>query len=177
MQETRPFNLDQAKNSAPIVTRAGNNVRIVCFDKKAPSGYSILALVAQPDGYEKLCIYNIHGRANTVEETPFDLLMAPLGHVEGKPVFYGNTYEFQSPAGQWLKTEAYDVLPRDSTPRRWPKKKVIKEVWQAQWRDVHAGLPYIHGPIHFTERECIDSYGRMPSFIKAVKTGEYEVEE
>lgn len=43
----KPFDIEAAKNGAPVCTELGEKVRIVCFDKKI--GYPIIALVGDDE--------------------------------------------------------------------------------------------------------------------------------
>lgn len=40
----KPFNLEEAKAGKPVCNRMGNDVRIICDNKKDSTGYSIVAL-------------------------------------------------------------------------------------------------------------------------------------
>lgn len=57
----KPFNLEEAKQGKPVCNRAGEDVRIVCFDRKSDLNYSIIALHTN-DGAEDLFSHRINGK-------------------------------------------------------------------------------------------------------------------
>ena len=93
-KKLKPFDLEKAKSGKPVCTRAGNKVRIICFDRKDEDNqYPIVALI-QEDGRESVSIFSEDGHAapNGIE-TPIDLMMLPEKH-EGWVNIYkgGGTY-------------------------------------------------------------------------------------
>ena len=74
----KPFNLEQAKAGAPVCTRDGQPVRIVCYDLKGPKNYPILALIESPVGEEATVSYALNGRYSLYSETGIDLMMASV---------------------------------------------------------------------------------------------------
>ena len=77
----KPFNLEQAKAGAPVCTRDGRPVRIVCYDFKGHKNYSILALVESPVGVESTVSYALNGHQYLDSETDIDLMMASVKRV------------------------------------------------------------------------------------------------
>ena len=85
MTQTRfkkiPFNLELAKKitnkevNGRIVTRDGQQARIICFDRKTEASvWPIVALVTVNDsGGEDLEIYQANGNFNRIRETELDL--------------------------------------------------------------------------------------------------------
>lgn len=61
-QKFKPFDLESAKNGAPVITANGDTVRIVCFDVKGGE-YPLLALV-DSHGVERPAFYDINGAFN-----------------------------------------------------------------------------------------------------------------
>ena len=75
----KPFKLEQAKAGAPVCTRNGQPVRIICYDMKGYSNYPILALVENLNGKEESIIsYTPSGHKSLYSETGIDLMMAPV---------------------------------------------------------------------------------------------------
>jgi hypothetical protein len=72
----KPFDLKAAKKGAPVCTRDGRDVRIICFDRDNDN-YPIVALVKSRDGSEEMNSFTINGRFYTGSdlERPADLLM------------------------------------------------------------------------------------------------------
>lgn len=57
----KPFNLEEAKAGKPVCNRAGEDVRIVCFDRKSDFNTPIIALHTN-DGAEDLFSHRIDGK-------------------------------------------------------------------------------------------------------------------
>ena len=74
----KPFNLEQAKAGAPVCTRDGWPVRIICYDLKGHNNYPILALVESPVGVEATVSYALNGHHSLDSETSIDLMMASV---------------------------------------------------------------------------------------------------
>ena len=74
----KPFNLEQAKAGAPVCTRDGWPVRIVCYDLKGHKNYPILALVTSPVGVEAPGSYALNGHPSLDSETDIALMMASV---------------------------------------------------------------------------------------------------
>ena len=74
----KPFNLEQAKAGAPVCTRDGRPVRIVCYDLKGHKNYPILTLVESPVGVESAVSYTLNGHHSLDSETGIDLMMASV---------------------------------------------------------------------------------------------------
>ena len=74
----KPFNLEEAKAGAPVCTRDGRPVRIVCYDCKGYKNYPILALIERPVGVESILSYALNGHHSLDSETGIDLMMASV---------------------------------------------------------------------------------------------------
>lgn len=74
----KPFNLEQAKAGAPVCTRDGRPVRIVCYDLKGHKNYPILTLVESPVGVESTVSYALNGYHSLDSDTGIDLMMASV---------------------------------------------------------------------------------------------------
>ena len=80
----KPFDLEQAKAGAPVITRNGRKARIICFDVKNDT-YPMLALVTNSSGVEFPKTYTREGKyyatvnAGAVDaKSPYDLFMGPV---------------------------------------------------------------------------------------------------
>lgn len=81
----KEFDLAKAKSGAPVCTREGRPVRIICWDADITWGdhkYPIVAIIS--DG-NKVCAntiesYDEGGACMASEECPEDLMMAPVKH-------------------------------------------------------------------------------------------------
>ena len=74
----KPFNLEQAKAGAPVCTRDGRPVRIVCYDLKGYKSYPILALIENTVGAESTMSDALNGHQSLDSETGIDLMMASV---------------------------------------------------------------------------------------------------
>ena len=78
------FNLEKylANPSRKVVTREGQNVRIICTDRR-DLNFPIIALIENiSGGGEKVCSYTKDGRHYTDCPDIFDLFFAPVKHEE-----------------------------------------------------------------------------------------------
>lgn len=87
----KEFDYEKAKAGAPVCTRDGREVRIVCWDVKYVS-YSILALIKDESGYESVMLYTNNGKVFVPElnvgSHDSDLMMASVKR-EGWVNIYG----------------------------------------------------------------------------------------
>lgn len=140
---SKPFNLAQAKAGAPVQLRKGISARIVCFDKKGVVNYPLLALVMDGSGTrESVLEISNSGHYSNSQQSDYDLVMAPFGMVEGKPVFMDDVLEFRThSANAWhvveVNSEIFALHPENEY--RWPKPTLINvyryatdgELWSA----------------------------------------------
>lgn len=72
----KPFDIEEAKAGKPVCTRVGDEVRILCFDRKCECdpGRSIVALYFK-NGIEYVNTYYSDGRTDPSEDFPKDLFM------------------------------------------------------------------------------------------------------
>lgn len=87
----KPFDLKAAKNGARVVTRDGQPVRIICFDKQG--GCLIVALVKKTGG-EALFFYNIDGGMAGADDDyykKYDLFMALTKHQAYVNIYKGSS--------------------------------------------------------------------------------------
>lgn len=76
MKNLNPFDLEAAKAGAKVVNRAGQPVRIVCFDAKGMQ--PIIALHTIDTNAEELESHLIGGAyMNSFDESPYDLFLSP----------------------------------------------------------------------------------------------------
>lgn len=66
------FNLEEAKAGKPVCNRDGNDVRIICFNKRSYRDYPIVALHTKGD-IEEMLLHNINGKSQCFSR--FDLFM------------------------------------------------------------------------------------------------------
>ena len=80
MKKTRlvPFSVQKAKDGAKVVTRCGDPVRIIAYDRKCKSSpsYPIVAFVEDLYGFEMIKAYTECGYyIDEDEESEYDLLI------------------------------------------------------------------------------------------------------
>jgi len=77
MASTREFNLELAKAGAKLVTRKGNDARIVCYDRiDTKRNGTILALVCNKEKTWEMSVnYNTDGRCTTALDPDLDLMI------------------------------------------------------------------------------------------------------
>jgi hypothetical protein len=112
-KDTRPFCLADAKAGAPYACRDGSKAEVLKWDAQGGPfnliGYTRHNGSEVPESWTKL------GCASARGESRADLVMLPLGYLDGKPVFVGdkiiNAYGFEV---------AVPVHSRDFDGCRWP---------------------------------------------------------
>lgn len=90
MTKLRPFDLEQAKAGAKVVTRDGRPARIVCWDGEARSGDAIYPLVALIGigRYQSAALYSDGGTALSSPPS-LDLFMAPTPVKRWRVIYRG----------------------------------------------------------------------------------------
>lgn len=113
---SKPFNLEHAKAGAPFCGGHGEAVRILIWDRKNPK-YPIIAI--EEDGDQEAVAFRADGKAThgcgaIVQE----LVMLPLGVIDGKPVFVGDEVEYETFVG-WGR-DSVSAEWREFGKCRWP---------------------------------------------------------
>lgn len=85
----RPFDLEAAKAGAPVVTRDGRPVRILCTDCK-DNNYPIVALINN-SGEESVCTFTASGKClgTGIVDHCYDLFIVPTKRQGWVNVFHG----------------------------------------------------------------------------------------
>ena len=90
----KPFNLEAAKQGAPVITRDGYDARIVCFDRR---GGSNLVVLIDVGGVEQVHTTHIDGAylANG-NNSPYDLFMKPTKKKGWVNIYKGYTKPYMT---------------------------------------------------------------------------------
>lgn len=77
----KEFNIELARNGAPVCTRCGRPARIICWDK-AGDDYQIIALITEKEGEEVSMSFTIDGKYDKSlrYNGSLDLMMATTKH-------------------------------------------------------------------------------------------------
>lgn len=129
---SKPFNLEHAKAGAPVQLQKGTPVRILCFDRAYQGQLPIIALANDGNVGEYIIERTSDGRYRGYNNPDYDLVMAPLAVVEGKPVFVGDVLQFKSGTydASWHDVEVTpDFAAQFGTAYRWPALRTIN-VWR-----------------------------------------------
>lgn len=86
-EHTRPFNLEHAKAGAPYCLRSGVEVTVLKWDARNPS-FPLIGFFGPQDSSH--CWTKEGAQVSGDVESPCDLVMLPLGEIDGKPVFVGD---------------------------------------------------------------------------------------
>lgn len=86
-QETRPFSLVDAQAGAPYACRNGDKAEIFKWDCQ---GRHPLGGIASNQGSDFPALWDAGGTCHSPFGGNFDLVMIPLGYLDGNPVFCGD---------------------------------------------------------------------------------------
>lgn len=91
---SKPFDLAAAKAGAPFCGANGEAVRVLIWDRKHPT-HPILAI--EEDGEQEAVAFRADGTTTHRESLGVvsQLVMLPLGMIDGKPVFTGDVLDFE----------------------------------------------------------------------------------
>lgn len=117
---SRPFDLDAAKAGAPYCGKEGQHVEILKWDCNHPR-YPLIGIICE-NGFhypESWTADGTQASDEEIERRPFrDLVMLPLGFIDGKPVFVGD--EFLWPVSIELRKASPDMAGGDWSRCSWP---------------------------------------------------------
>lgn len=110
---SRPFNLEHARAGAPFGCRDGRVATILKWDGRRPGE----PLIGHQGEDDIPASWAVDGAYSQEHESDVDLLMLPLGMLDGKPVFTGDAIE--DGPGDWTPGIAHPAN-RNFTNCRWP---------------------------------------------------------
>jgi hypothetical protein len=138
MKETKPFNLEHAKAGAPYACRIGREATILKWDGR-DSDYPLIGV---RDSDDTPGAWKANGAwLQSESECDTDLVMTPLGYIDGKPVFVGD--EFLNESGALLVAKPHH---RTFSKGRWPapaKQYPVTEMTMDELRSIWAGEPRV----------------------------------
>lgn len=112
---SKPFNLEHARAGAPIANRYGSEAFFVAHVPEAvPQSRVIIRFKSGEIGNRRENGKHYEGG----EQVPGDLVMLPLGLIDGKPVFVGD--EFLWPVSGDLRKASPDMAGGDWARCSWP---------------------------------------------------------
>lgn len=165
MTELRKFDLQAAKNGAPLITRDGRNARFLAH---VPEASEELRVIAYCDGEQAAREYGETGIYMERRICDCDLFMKPLCEVEGKPVYPGDVLYHVK--GGKIVAESFDgQYIRDEHDGGWfPEKcswnKPITKVKKSGWINIYPDLSVSR--IHESEDCAISSrYGNSVATV------------
>lgn len=112
---SKPFNLEHARAGAPIGKSGGGTARFVTYAEEADPSCCVVVI---EDHFNLIGARRKSGRVNETGATdnPNDLVMLPLGLIDGKPVFVGDELH-----DRWSNTvHAYVGMGLDPCHWAWP---------------------------------------------------------
>lgn len=92
---SKPFNIDHAKAGAPFCGADCEAVRVLIWDRKHPT-HPIIAI--EERGEQEAIAFRVDGKSTSHESLGIvlELVMLPLGLIDGKPVFVGDAIALPS---------------------------------------------------------------------------------
>ena len=150
----KPFNMEHARAGAPFCCRDGEPATVLKWDGRGD--YSLIGMFGANDlaaSWTDVGCFSIH------DQDAIDLVMLPLGFIDGKPVWVGDEIETKSfsATGAW---EPVKVCPGDHgfTTCRWPAPAPVYPETLLTLRDAgafcdrhKANVQVICEPIHVFE--------------------------
>ena len=101
----KAFDFEKAKQGAPVCTRDGKEVRILCFERVCYNDSPIVALVKNENGIENVCVYPKTGKFMCDDKDhENDLVMKPV-----KKKMWLNVYK----AGEYFYPGGYLFEDKD----------------------------------------------------------------
>lgn len=111
----KPFNIEEAKAGAAVITQEGHPVRILCFDRTTRYGRHLVALVAI-DGHDHLREYYPSGKGFSHKACSYDLFMAPVQRTMWLAMYRSKLCSVNYVAGTlWESREQADRVAGDDT--------------------------------------------------------------
>lgn len=140
----KPFNIEHAKAGAPVRLSDGTElVRIIATD--ARGGYPVIALIgfsthdaAQCFDAEGNPLVAYSGKGEPDWLPGVRLVMAPLGQVEGREVYMGDT--LLQPSGDPYHVNTTLVPPGLTWPRKYPVTRMTPSEFAIHHSDEHSIL-------------------------------------
>jgi hypothetical protein len=140
LKETRPFCLDHAKAGAPYACRNAQEATILKWDVRGK-----FSLIGHFGPHDMACEWTDAGGHPT--SYLFDLVMTPLGYIDGKPAFVGD--EVIANAGPlkgertkvrptWIKAD-WDKFAWPTTEKQYPATWMTGAELCALWNQVPPG--------------------------------------
>lgn len=126
---SKPFSLEHAKAGARFILRNGTKVRILCWDRKG-QGCPLVGLATRDyDVSEIVYAWTIQGSIQLGKlSSDWDLVMAPMAIIDGRPVFVGDVIEATNSG---LGYQKITVLPswlyNPLNTYRWPAHYMFKD--------------------------------------------------
>jgi hypothetical protein len=130
MKETKPFNLEHAKAGAPYACISGSTAVILKWDA-VNEKFPLIGYVTEYNS-DYIESWGADGIADFASAQGRDLVMTPLGHIDGKPVFVGDKVVNQH--GVECSVVAHD---RGFSDCRWPAPAKQYPVTKISAFDLH----------------------------------------
>lgn len=172
-KDTRPFDLAAAKAGAPYACRNGMEATVFIWDRRGVEVHSIAGVLGASD---EPTSWTKSGNYSDGNESGWDLVMLPLGEIDGKPVFTGDEFEVNCLAhpDEWKRCKAEPTWAGtwndDGKWFRWPAPAKVypetqmtgKELWNVYFKnDGNSEGSYV-AVANAALRHAIDS-GQLPT--------------
>jgi hypothetical protein len=162
---SRPFDMAAARAGAPFCGAQGQAVRVLIWDRKHPTHPII---IMEEDGEQEAIAMRANGTTEFGAYTARELVMLPLGLIDGRPVFVADRIEQRDHHNEsWV---ARDAQPedRDFSTSRWPAPAKVYPQTQMSDDDLrHAAgmnhnnmtmtLGHLHSAANAALRHAVDT--------------------
>lgn len=143
LEFSRPFNLEHAKAGAPYCCRDGEDATILKWDCRDPN-FPLVGIFGDSDDATE---WSAAGQYNCQLNPEYDLVMLPLGFIDGKPVFVGDEIISERDG----KAHVAYAEQRNFNGARWPSSTPAYPVTRMQLKDFDIAI------ISSGSKECVDA--------------------
>lgn len=155
----REFNAEHAKAGAPYGCADGQDATVTKYDGRDPR-YPLVGFFGEHD---RPVAWANNGRFAYGEESPVDLVMLPLGFIDGKPVFVGDKYLFDaSPAEALPIKRNFDCCRWPAPAKQYPITAMTKAELNAAFNACSIEFTSLQRVANAAIKHVID-HGQLPT--------------
>ncbi len=140
---SKEFSIQDAKAGAPYCMRSGEAVEILKWN--SANEQSLIGIIGPSDTIQR---WFVSGQWGLARSSHNDLVMLPLGMIDGKPVFVGDEFEELQRGSKWAKGRAtpdhagvsFSNCRWPATARIYPVTTISPDYLRAEYNSEMGGL-------------------------------------